>query len=74
MLVRHRGDVQRERLVRREEPVAAGEDVTLEPALAVVLAEHLHDAAGRRDVVVDVEGALLEADRRAAQRLPAGIG
>ncbi len=51
----------RERLVSREQPVAAGERVTLEPAVAVVLAEHLHHAAVVRDVVVDVDEARDEA-------------
>ena len=55
VLHRHRGRDHRERLVGREQPVAAGEQVALEPALAVVLAEHLHHAAVGRDVVVDVE-------------------
>jgi hypothetical protein len=41
-----------ERLVRREQAVATGEQVALEPALAVVLAQHLHHAPVGREVVV----------------------
>ena len=32
-----------------------GQEIPLEPAMAEVLAEHLHDAAVRREVIVDVE-------------------
>jgi hypothetical protein len=56
----HRRDDQRERLVRREQAVAAGQHVALEPALAVVLAQHLHHATLGRDVIVDVDRGLLE--------------
>src|SRR6185312_17542715 len=38
----------------REQPVPPGEQVALEPALAAVLAQHLHDAAVGGDVVVAV--------------------
>ena len=41
-----------ERLVAVEEPVAAGQQVALQPALAEVLGEDLQHAAGRRQVVV----------------------
>ncbi len=41
-----------ERLVAREEPVPAGQQIALQPALALVLAEHLHDPAVRREMVV----------------------
>ena len=44
VLVDHPVDDRDERLVAREQPVAAGEHVALEPALAVVLGEHLHHA------------------------------
>ena len=47
VLVEHRVDDVDEGLVAVEEAVAAGEQVALEPALAVVLGEHLH-APGRR--------------------------
>ena len=51
----HRGRDHRERLVGGEQPVAAGQHVALEPALAEVLAQHLHHPAVGRDVVVDGE-------------------
>jgi hypothetical protein len=44
VLVEHRVDDVDERLVAVEEAVPAGEQVALEPALALVLAEHLHHA------------------------------
>src|SRR6266436_1340619 len=44
VLVEHRIDDVNERLVAAEEAVAAGQQVSLEPALALVLAEHLHHA------------------------------
>ena len=52
VLVEHRVHDVDERLVAVEEAVAARQQVALEPALAEVLAEHLHDAAVRREVVV----------------------
>ena len=65
VLVEHRVDDVDERLVAVEEPVPAGEQVALEPALAQVLGEHLHHAAVRRQV----------ARRRAAvSRLPGASG
>ena len=71
VLRRHRRDDQRERLVGREEAVAAGEQVALEPALAVVLAQHLHHAAvgrrrGRRSAIVrSTQAAVLDLEDRA---------
>ena len=44
VLVEHRVDDVDERLVAGEEAVAAGEQVALQPALAEVLAQHLHHA------------------------------
>ena len=41
-----------EGLVAVEEPVPAGEQVALEPALALVLGEHLDDPAGRSEAFV----------------------
>ena len=41
-----------ERLVAVEEAVAAREQIALEPALALVLGEHLHHAPVRREVLV----------------------
>src|SRR5215218_7551738 len=52
VLDRHRGGDHRESLVGCEQPVAAAEQVALEPALAVVLGEHLHHAALGGDVLV----------------------
>ena len=52
VLVEHRVDDVDERLVAVEQPVAAGEQVAFEPALALVLAEHLHDPAVGGEVVV----------------------
>ena len=43
-----------ERLVAVEQAVPPGEQVALEPALALVLAEHLQHAAGAGQVLVDV--------------------
>ena len=55
VLVEHRVDDVDERLVAVEDAVAAGEQVALEPALALVLREHLHDPPVRREVVVAVD-------------------
>jgi hypothetical protein len=52
VLVEHRIDDVDERLVAREEPVAPGQQVAFEPALALVLAEHFHHPAVRREMVV----------------------
>ena len=52
MLVEHGIDDVNERLVARKEPVTPCEQVPFEPAFALVLAQHFHDAAVRRDVVV----------------------
>ena len=52
MLVEHRVDDVDERLVAIEETVAAGEQVTLQPSLAHVLAEDFHDAAVRAEMIV----------------------
>ena len=52
VLVEHRVDDVNEGLVAREEAVAAGQEIALQPALALVLAEHLHHPAVGRQVVV----------------------
>ena len=52
MLVEHRIDDVDEGFVAGEEAVPAGEQIAFEPALAHVFAEHFHDAAVRRDMVV----------------------
>ena len=52
VLVEHRVDDVDERLVAGEEAVPAGEQVALEPALALVLAQHLHHPPVGGEVVV----------------------
>ena len=52
VLVEHRIDDVDERLVAVEQPVPAGEQVALEPALALMLAEHFHHAPGGREKFV----------------------
>ena len=52
VLVEHRVDDVDERLVAGEEAVPAGQQIAFEPALALVLAEHLHDPAVGGEVVV----------------------
>ena len=52
VLVEHGIDDVDEGFVAVEEAVAAGEQIAFEPALAHVLAENFHDAAGGRDVIV----------------------
>jgi len=53
VLVEHRIDNVDERLIAIEESVPAGQQVAFEPSLALVLAEHFHDAsAGREKFVV----------------------
>ncbi len=54
MLIEHRVDDVDECLVARKKPVAAGEQVSLEPALAEMLAQDFHDAAVDAEVDVDV--------------------
>ena len=75
VLVEHRVDDVDERLVGIEEAVAAGEQVAFEPALALVLAEHLHDAAlGARWSSVGMTSAshcLFVASKTAVRRLEA---
>ena len=45
MLVEHRIDDVNERLVAVEKPVPSREQIALEPAFALMLAQHLHDSA-----------------------------
>ena len=52
MLVEHRIDDVDERLVAVEQAVPAGQQVALQPALAEVFREHLHDPPLGRQVVV----------------------
>ena len=52
VLIEHRIDDVNERLVAREEAVPARQQIGLQPALALVLAEHFHHAAVRAELVV----------------------
>ena len=52
VLVEHRVDDVDERLVAGEQPVAAGQQVALQPALAQVLGQDLHHPPVRGEVVV----------------------
>ena len=52
VLVEHRVDDVDERLVTGEETVPAGQQIAFEPALTLVLAEHLHDPPVGRQMVV----------------------
>src|SRR6266550_3251913 len=58
MLVKHRIHDMNEGLIAREEPVTAGEQITLQPSLTHVLAQHFHHAAIPRQVLVDRESFL----------------
>ena len=55
VLVEHRVDDVNERFVAGEEAVPAREQITFEPALALVLAQHFHHAAIGREIVVVIE-------------------
>ena len=52
VLIEHRIDDVDERLVAVEQPVPAGQQVTLQPALALMLGEHLDHPAHPREVLV----------------------
>ena len=53
MLVEHRVDDVDERFVGVEQAVTPGEEIAFEPALALMLAQHLHDATlGREPFIV----------------------
>ena len=56
MLIEHGIDDVDERLVAREESVPAGEQVAFEPALALMLAQHLHHPSVGGEMVVIGEG------------------
>src|SRR5690348_17784333 len=53
VLVEHRVDDVDEGFVTRKEAMTAGQQVAFQPALAHVLAEHLHDAAVASEVLID---------------------
>ena len=75
VLDRHRRGDHRERLVGGEQAVAAGEQVALQPALAVVLGEDLHHPPVGADVLVLGAGvhqaAVLDLEHGAE---PVGVG
>ena len=71
MLVEHRVDDVDERLVAREESVPPGEQITFEPALALVFAQNLHDATQALDVVVVRGGVHLDAVGEFKDGIPA---
>ena len=52
VLVEHRVDDVDERFVGVEQAVPAGQQIAFEPALALMLAEHFHHAAVRREPLV----------------------
>ncbi len=52
VLVEHRIDDVDERLIAREEAVPAGQEIALVPALALVLAKHLHHPPVGRQMIV----------------------
>ena len=52
VLIEHRVNDVHERLVAVEQPMAAGQQVALEPALAQVLGEHLHHPALGPEILV----------------------
>jgi hypothetical protein len=54
VLIQHRVDDVDEGFVAREEAVPAREEIALEPALALMLRQHLHDAAVGAEVSVGV--------------------
>src|SRR5262245_8564636 len=64
VLVEHRVDEVDEGLVAVEEAVPAGEQVAFQPALALVLAEHFHDPAIGREVIIAGEDVAGEAALR----------
>ena len=53
VLVEHRIDDVDERLVAGEQAMAPGQQISLEPAFAEMLAQHLHDAAVGAEVDID---------------------
>src|SRR5438874_12776090 len=52
VLVEHRIDDMDERLVAVEQSVSSGEEVALEPALALMFAQHFHYTSGLRQIFV----------------------
>ena len=54
MLVEHAIDDVDERLIATEVPMPSGQQIALKPALAQVLAQHLHHPPGDRQVLVHI--------------------
>src|SRR5262245_61684436 len=52
VLIEHRVDDVDEGFIAREEAVPAGQQIALQPTLALVFTEHLHHAAIRTELVV----------------------
>src|SRR5688572_2790167 len=55
VLVEHRVDDMNKSLVTREKTMPARQEVAFEPTLALVLAQHFHDAAVGGELVIEVE-------------------
>ncbi len=53
MLIKHRIDDVNKRFVTRKNPVSTGQQISFEPALALMLAEHFHDPAVGGNVIVE---------------------
>ena len=66
----HRRRHHRERLVGREDPVPAAQEVTLEPTGAEVLGQDLHDPAVGGDLLVRRSQRRLEDSGRSSRRRP----
>ena len=59
MLIEHGIDDVDERLVAIEKTMPAGEQISFQPAFALVLAQHFHHLAGARQIlIVDFSGRL----------------
>src|ERR1700730_16991671 len=56
MLIEHGVDDVNEGLIAVEEAVPAREEIPFEPPLALMLAQHLHDLSGARQVLIVVRG------------------
>src|SRR5215469_15942131 len=52
VLVEHRVDDVDEGLIAREETVPASQEIPFQPSLALMLAEHFHEAPIRRQMIV----------------------
>ena len=75
VLVEHRVDDVDERLVAVEQPVAAGQQVALQPALAEVLGQDLHHPpVGREVIVASRASAPPRRDRSTSNTAPQAVG